>query len=97
MKFQKLKVHINKKNQNKNMETEIQNPRVYNTKDAAKKIGVSYTTLFRMIKNDRIRAVNIARTGTKPIYAITAIDVEEYIKRYNSLQDTPSRDKNFNE
>ena len=57
--------------------------------NAAKKIGVSYNTLFRMVKGGKIRAVNIARTGTKPIYSLLATDVENYIKRYNSLQDTP--------
>lgn len=72
------------------MENKIQNPIVYNMVNAAKKIGVSYNTLFRMVKGGKIRAVNIARTGTKPIYSLTAIDVENYIKKYNSLQDTPS-------
>ena len=67
------------------------NPIVYNMVGAAKKIGVSYLTLYRMVKSGKIRAVNIARTGTKPIYALTAVDVESYIKKYNSLQDTPSR------
>lgn len=68
----------------------IQNPKVYNMVDAAKKIGVSYPTLFRMVKGGKIRAVNMARTGTKPIYALTALDVEEYIKQYNSLSDSSS-------
>lgn len=74
------------------MTTKIENPIVYNMVNAAKKIGVSYNTLFRMVKGGKIRAVNIARTGTKPIYALTATDVEDYIRKYNSLQDSPSRD-----
>jgi excisionase family DNA binding protein len=68
----------------------IQNPIVYNMVNAAKKIGVSYNTLYRMVKGGKIRAVNMARTGTKPIYALTANDVEEYITKYNSLQNTPT-------
>jgi predicted site-specific integrase-resolvase len=74
------------------MTTKIQNPIVYNMVGAAKKIGVSYNTLFRMVKGGKIKAVNIARTGTKPIYALTANDVEEYIRKYNSLQNSPKRD-----
>ena len=64
----------------------IQNPIVYNMTGAAKKIGVSYNTLYRMVKGGKIKAVNVAHTGTKPIFAITANDVEEYISNYNSLQ-----------
>lgn len=66
------------------------NPLVYNTIDAAKAIGVSYNTLYRMIKTGRIKAVNIARTGKKPIFSLIASDVQEYIRKYNSLQDTSS-------
>lgn len=67
----------------------IQNPIVYNMIDAAKKLGVSYNTLYRMVKSGRIKAVNVAHTGTKPIFALTAHDVEEYISNYNSLQGSP--------
>lgn len=67
------------------------NPLVYNMVGAAKVIGVSYNTLYRMVKGGKIRAVNIARTGHKPIYSLLASDVREYIEKYNSLQDTPSR------
>lgn len=67
-----------------------ENKLVYNTLEAAKVIGVSYGTLFKMIKTGRIKAVNIARTGKKPIYSLLAKDVKEYIQRYNSLQDTSS-------
>lgn len=73
-----------------NMENKIFNPLTYNTSDAAKKIGVSYGTLFRMIKDGRIRAVNVARTGKKPIYSLIAKDVEDYIAKYNSLQNPSS-------
>lgn len=68
------------------------NPKVYNMVNAAKVIGVSYNTLFRMVKQGKIKAVNIARTGSKPIYSLLAEDVDTYIKRYNSLQDTSSGD-----
>lgn len=74
-------------------EIEIQNPLVYNMIGAAKKLGVSYNTLYRMVKGGKIKAVNIARTGTKPIYAIIANDIEEYINNYNSLQSPDSGDK----
>lgn len=73
------------------MTTKIKNPLVYNMVDAAKVIGVSYNTLYRMVKTGRIKAVNIARTGKKPIYSLIASDVQEYIRKYNSLQDTPKR------
>lgn len=66
------------------------NPLVHNMVDAAKIIGVSYNTLYRMVKTGKIKAVNIARTGKKPIYSLIARDVEEYIRKYNSLQDTSS-------
>lgn len=67
------------------------NSLVYNMVGAAKIIGVSYNTLFRMVKGGKIKAVNIARTGKKPIYSLLASDVRDYIKKYNSLQDPASR------
>lgn len=77
---------MNKKEENKIPP----NPLVYNMVNAAKVIGVSYGTLFKMVKSGKIKAVNIARTGNKPIYSLLARDVEEYIKQYNSLQDPSS-------
>ena len=69
----------------------IENPRVYNMVNAAKVIGVSYNTLYRMVKGGRIKAVNIARTGHKPIYSLLAKDVQDYIEKYNSLQNPTKR------
>ena len=57
----------------------------YTSQKVADFIGVSYATLYRMVKNGKIKVVNIARTGTKPIWRFRAEDVKEY---YDRLQDS---------
>lgn len=61
-----------------------QGPKLSGMKDVAKFLGISYGTLYKLVKCGKIVARNIAMTGTKPIYGFTDEDVQAY---YDSIQD----------
>jgi hypothetical protein len=63
-------------------------------KEVANFMGISYITLFRMVKCGKIKAINKAKTGHKPIYGITPEAVQEY---YDQIPDTTQGDKSINE
>jgi excisionase family DNA binding protein len=67
---------------------EIKKPRLYSTVEVAKFMEVGYHTLLRMVRLKKIKAVNSALSGTKPIYRFRAEDVQEY---YATLSHTNSR------
>lgn len=46
--------------------------------DVANFMGISYLTLYRMVKSGKIVSVNRAKTGTKPIYGITPEALQKY-------------------
>ena len=52
---------------------------------------IGTATLHRMIKCGRIKFVNVAKTGTKPIYGFRAEDIQEYYDSFplskNKLED----------
>ena len=46
---------------------------------------IGYHTLLRMVKVKKIKAVNVAKSGKKPIYRFRAEDVQAY---YDTLPKT---------
>lgn len=63
---------------------DIQKPKLYNMHEVAKAIGVSYITLYRLVKSGKIQALNIAKSGKRPIFAFSAHDVKRYIDSLSS-------------
>jgi hypothetical protein len=61
--------------------------------EVSKFMGISYITLFRMVKSGKIRSINIAKTGNKPVYGIPAEAVQEY---YDQVSNTTQGDKVLN-
>lgn len=56
--------------------------------EVAEFMGISYMTLYRLIKDGKIEAVNIAKSGEKrPRFAITPEAVQNY---YDNLPDSSS-------
>ncbi len=45
-------------------------------------MGISYITLYRMVRDGRIEVLNTAKSGKKPIYGFTAEAVQAY---YDSI------------
>ncbi len=52
--------------------------RFYNLKEVAAFIGVSVPTVYRMVKYGKLKAVNIAKTGNRPIWGFRAEDIQSY-------------------
>jgi excisionase family DNA binding protein len=69
---------------------EVKKPvaRLYSTREIADFIGIPYMKLYRMVKDGRIKAINVAPAGSKKsIYNFRAEDVQVY---FDSLPDTAS-------
>ena len=66
----------------------IQKPRLYLTVEVAKFMEIGYHTLLRMVKVKKIKAVNVAKSGKKPIYRFRAEDVQAY---YDTIPHTDLR------
>lgn len=60
-------------------------PETYSTKAVAQFLGVSISTLLSLVKSGKIKPVNIAKTGARPIHGFTAAAVQDY---YDNLQNT---------
>ena len=58
--------------------TDIKKPKLYGMREAAEAMGVSYHTLFRMVRDGKIKAVNTAKSGKRPIYGFTAEGIQSY-------------------
>lgn len=56
-------------------------------------MGISYITLFRMVKSGKIKVTNRAKTGSKPIYGITPEALQEY---YDQVSNTTEGNKGIN-
>jgi excisionase family DNA binding protein len=69
-------------------------PRLYTTKEVAAFIGISYITLYRLVKDGKIKAVNVAKSGKRTVFAFTAQDVQLY---YNSLPNSPAGNKSIDQ
>lgn len=57
---------------------DIKKPKLYTLRETAEAMGVSYHTLFRMVRDGKMKAVNIAKSGKKPIYGFRADDIQAY-------------------
>ena len=65
---------------------DLQKPeKLYGMREASEAMGISYHTLFRMVRGGKIKARNVAKTGTKPIYGFAAEDIQAY---YDHIQDS---------
>ncbi len=58
-------------------------PKTYSTEEVAKFMGVSYQTVYRLVKNGKIKAINVAQSGTKKTFRIRAEEIQAY---YDSIQ-----------
>ncbi len=58
---------------------EVKKPQLYNMHEVADFVGISYITLYRLVKDGKIKALNIAKTGKRPIFAFKAEDVQTYL------------------
>ena len=67
---------------------DIQKPKYYSSADAAKAMDISRHTLFRMIRNGKIKGINIAKSGKRPIWGILAEDIQSY---YDDIQNSIKR------
>ena len=65
------------------MSVEMQKPKLYSMLQAAKVMGISYNTLYRMVKAGTMPVVNIAHTGNKPIFGIKPEDIQTYYDRFS--------------
>lgn len=61
--------------------------------EVANFMGISYAKVMRLIKCGKIKATNIALSGTKPIYGIKPEDVQAY---YDQVPNTDNGTKNLN-
>lgn len=62
---------------------EVKKPnKLYSFKEVREFMGVGHATLYRMIKTGKIKVINLAKTGKKPLFGFRAEDVQSY---YDSL------------
>lgn len=75
--------------------TEVVKPKMYTTQEVANFMVVPYARVYRMIKNGKIKATDIAPPGSKKaIFLVRAEDVQAY---YDQLSNTNNGAKNINE
>lgn len=67
---------------------QINKPKYYSFREVWLFMEIGPATLYRMIKCGRIKVINLAKSGTKPIYGFRAEDVQEY---YDSLSPANKR------
>lgn len=69
--------------------------KLYSTKEVAHFMEISYITLYRLVKDGKIKATNIARVGAKKeVWKFRAEDVQKYYDTLpNSTQGLESVDK----
>lgn len=68
-------------------------PDLYSVKKVAEFLKMSYAKVYRLIKLGKIKAINAAQTGTKPIYRITGESVQQYL---DSVSDSFNRAETIN-
>jgi excisionase family DNA binding protein len=62
----------------------IDKPKLYSSGEVAKFMGISYMALYRLVRDGKLKAFNIAKTdGKRPVFGFRAEDVQAY---YDSLQ-----------
>lgn len=62
---------------------DVVKPKLYTSKEVAEFMSISTRRLFRLVKSGKLKAINIAYAGDKPIYNFSAEAVQEY---YDGLQ-----------
>ncbi len=67
---------------------EVQKSDLSSTKEVAAFMGISYMQLYRLVKCGKIKAVNIAKTGKRVIFAFKPEDIQAY---YDHIQDSTKR------
>jgi len=62
--------------------SEVKKPKSYSVKEVCGFMGISMPTLYRMIKDGKIKPINIAKSGKKGLVAFRAEDIQAY---YDSI------------
>lgn len=70
--------------------TDVQKTKYYNAKEVAREMGISVWSLYRLVKLDKIKAINLAASGTRPIYGFKPESIQAY---YDELRDSAGRIK----
>lgn len=66
---------------------EVKKPTFYTIKEVSSFMGIKPLTLYKMIKEGKIKAINIACTGKKrPIYGILPEEVQRFYDRLQERQ-----------
>lgn len=60
----------------------------YPLKEVATHMGLTQRALWNLVNSGRIIAVNVGKTGKRPIWNFTAEQVQAY---YDSISDSPKR------
>ncbi len=69
---------------------DVVKPKLYTSKEVAEFMSISTRRLFRLIENGKLKAINVAYAGKKPIYNFSAEAVQEY---YDGLQAADNGDQ----
>lgn len=64
---------------------------LYTTTEVADFMGISYITIYRLVKSGKLKAINIAMSGKKPIWGFRAEDVQEYYAKYPAARKGDSK------
>lgn len=67
---------------------DVKKPKLYTMRETAEFMGISYNTIHRMVRDGRIQAVNVAKSGTKAIWGISAEAIQLY---YDKLPNSDKR------
>ena len=73
---------------------DVKKPDLKTAKEVAGFMKITIYTLYRLVRNGKIKAINVAISGTKPIYAFRAEDIQAY---YDQLSNPPSGDQMLNQ
>lgn len=58
---------------------EVKKPeKLYDMHEVAAFMKISYMTLYRMVKSGKIKTINRAKSGEKPIFGFRAEDIQKY-------------------
>jgi excisionase family DNA binding protein len=72
---------------------DVKKPTLYSAKETAKFMNIGYYTFYRLVRSGKIKAVNVAKTGKRAIYAFRPEDIQDY---YDNLPGPVDRPKDVN-
>lgn len=72
---------------------EVKKPKLYSLYEVADFMGLSYITLYRLVRSGKIKTINRSKSGTRPIYGITPEALQEY---YDQIPNTTKGSENIN-